>query len=75
MPASLLKSLAKKSGKAIKDVERLWKKAKELTVKAGFDVAASNYYPYVVGIMNKMLGLTEQKLVHQINDIFKEGKE
>ncbi len=35
MPALIVKSLAQKTGKSVKDVERLWSKAKEAAKENG----------------------------------------
>jgi len=55
MPASIVKSFAAKAGKSVPEVESLWQKAKESAAKGGH----SEDYPYIVGILKKMLGLNE----------------
>lgn len=77
MPTPVMKSLAKRAGKAVKEVERLWNKAKTLAAEKGIAQTSKKYYPYAMGILNNMLGLAENKLVDEINlllnDIKKEG--
>jgi len=61
MPAPQVKSLAKKSGKSVVVVERLWKKAKKQAAKQG----RAGDYKYIVGIVKNMLGLKEVKMQEQ----------
>ena len=53
MPATMIPSFAKRSGKSEKEVERLWHKAKDLAVDGGH----SEEYDYIVGILKRMLKL------------------
>lgn len=55
MPNNIIKSFAERSGKPIKDVERLWDKAKEI---AKTEVHQEEY-DYIVGVLKKMLSLNE----------------
>ena len=53
MPSSIVKSFAAKSGKSVADVEKLWDKAKKVAANAG----RKEDYPYITGILKKMLKL------------------
>ena len=59
MPANIIKSFAKKSGKSEKEVEKLWNKAKSLTKKEYPKVQedSERFYKIVTGMLKKMLGL------------------
>lgn len=57
MPAALVKSFAKKSGKSVEDVEKMWKDVKASLVKQGDDVDDDKFYAKLVGIMKKNLKL------------------
>jgi len=57
MPANIIKPFADKSGKSEEEVERLWKKAKQIAVDDGRAEEDENFYPYVVGILKKMLNI------------------
>lgn len=54
MPSSLVKSLAKKSGLSVKDVEKKWKKAKALASQSK-GASDSDYYALVVGILKRLV--------------------
>jgi hypothetical protein len=64
MPVAVIKSLAPKWAKQKKisvdkarhELEDKWDKAKELTDKK-FDKKDSSYWPYVMGIFRRMVGL------------------
>ena len=58
MPSSIVKSFAKKTGKDMDEVERLWKKARALATNAK-STSDKDYYPYVVGILRRMLKMSE----------------
>jgi hypothetical protein len=51
----IIKSLAKKSGRTVKEVEDLWDKAADIAKEDGFE----GEYDYVVGILKKMLKINE----------------
>lgn len=57
MPNSLIKSFAKKSGKTIPEVEKLWNKAQDMAKEKGLE--DDNMYAYIVGILKKMLSIEE----------------
>lgn len=60
MPSATLKSLAKKSGHTMERAEHLWDEAKGI-VKKEYKIGKKNkkFWPLVVGITKKMLGLHE----------------
>jgi len=58
MPAKLLASLAKKAGADMDKAESAWQRAKELAADR-FKPTDASYWPYVVGITKKALGLAE----------------
>ena len=53
MPTPLLRSLAKKSGKTLVEVEKLWSQAKKIAEAAG----QKDNYAYIVAVLEKKLGL------------------
>lgn len=55
MPADLVKSFAKKTGKSVQEIEKLWVKAKEVADEAG----QKENYAYITGVLKKMLKLNE----------------
>ena len=57
MPADLVKSFAKKSGKSVEDIEKMWKDVKASLVKQGDDKDEDGFYAKLVGIMKKNLKL------------------
>lgn len=57
MPADLVKSFAKKTGKSVEDIEKMWKDVKVSLVKQGEDKAKDDFYGKLVGIMKKNLKL------------------
>lgn len=59
MPNDVIKSFAKRSGKSVEEVEKMWKQAKaeaQSQVKAG-KVKQDAFYAYATGIVKKMLKL------------------
>jgi hypothetical protein len=65
--AAQVASFAKKTGKSITEVERLWQKAKAQAAKQG---RAGNY-AYIVGILKRMLGIRESVIDEShLNEIF-----
>jgi len=57
MPANIIEPFAKKSGKTVKEVEKLWHEAEKLAKKA--KPKPDDVYAYAVGILKKMLKLNE----------------
>lgn len=60
MPASIVKSFADKTGKSVPEVEKLWNKAKALARKDGRKESDDDFFPYVTGILKKMLKIDEE---------------
>jgi hypothetical protein len=66
MPASIIKSFAKKTGKSVSEIEKKWQEAKKIAASMG----KKEEYDYIVGILKNILGINES-----ITDIFlKSGK-
>lgn len=63
MPAALVKSFAAKSGKSVSAVEKLWQQAKDKVVAGYPDVKVDSdkYWKLVVGVLKRMVGMTEAK--------------
>lgn len=61
MPASVVKGLAKQSGKSEAEVEKLWDKAKGLAKKEYPDVEpdSDRYFKIITGILKNMVGISE----------------
>lgn len=55
MPAAALKSMADKSGKSLKTLERYWKQAEKQAEKQSPD----DKYAYIMGIVKKRAGISE----------------
>lgn len=64
MPASMIPSFAKKTGKSETEVERLWHKAKGLAAEQGH----SEEYDYIVGILKRMLKINESDEVETLEE-------
>jgi len=65
MPSPYISKLAKETGKSEKEIERLWKKAKEITSEEfGKEEAdfGNKEYKYTTGVVKKMLGVDESIL-------------
>lgn len=63
MPSAYVKNLAKETGKSEAEIEKLWKKAKEITSETlGTKESdfGSKEYKYTVGIVKNMLGVKEE---------------
>lgn len=65
MPSPFVKSLAKTSGKSEAEIEKFWKKAKEITSDT-FNKKEADFgdkeYAYTTGIVKQMLGMKEEVL-------------
>ena len=57
MPATVIQSFSKKTGKSVEELEKLWKKAKKVAEEQG----RKDDYAYIVGIFKKMLGIEENQ--------------
>jgi hypothetical protein len=62
MPNNIIDSFAKKADKSVKEVERLWDKAKGIVKKQYKDVPEEDdrFYALTTGILKKMLKLNEE---------------
>lgn len=60
MPAPLVKKFAKRSGKTTKQVDKMWNSVKQSLIDQGHSEDNSNFYPMLVGIMKRNLGLKEE---------------
>lgn len=58
MPSATIKKMAKKSGKSIEEVERLWDKAMDIAKKKGLQDPAI-LIPYAMGVLKKMVSVKE----------------
>jgi len=58
MPNNVVQSFAKKSGKSIEEIERLWQKAKAIAAEEGH----VEDYAYITGILKKMLSIKESSM-------------
>jgi hypothetical protein len=73
MPSNTVKSFAEKSGKPVKEVERLWNKAKGIVEKQySMDENDDNYYALVTGTLKKMLSIEESSIREIIRDVIEE---
>lgn len=63
MPAALLKNFSKETKTSLKEVERLWKKAKEIVSDEYPEIPEDDnrHWALVTGILKKMLGIRENK--------------
>jgi len=58
MPANIVKSFAKDTGKSVPEVEKMWDKAKAMAADEGQE----DNYAYITGILKKMLGIKESAI-------------
>jgi hypothetical protein len=74
MPAAIIKSFAKKSGKSEEEVEKLWKQTQE-DVKNQFKYKTGAYWAYVNSIVQKKLKIEEAKLTFKVfNELMEDDK-
>lgn len=75
MPSPYVNTLAKETGKTVKEIEKLWNQAKQIAAdtlgKAEKDFKSEDYQ-YVIGIVKNMLGMKESLLDPSI--FMKSGK-
>lgn len=57
MPNSLILKFSEETGRSVGEVERLWRKAKKIAL-GRYRPSHKNYYRYVVGILKRMLDVT-----------------
>lgn len=62
MSNSMIKSLANKSGKSIETVEKKWKESKQFMLDTDYKESDDNFYPILVSVVKKRLGLSESFL-------------
>lgn len=60
MPTPYIKSVSDKTGKSVKELEKLWDKAKEIALKDRKE-SDKDFYAYVTGIFKKMAGITQEE--------------
>jgi hypothetical protein len=59
MPNNIIKSFADKTGKSEDEVEKLWSKAKQISMED----KGSEDYPFIVGTLKNMLGIEENRIM------------
>lgn len=57
MPIPMLQSMAAKTGKSLKEVEKLWDKAQSI---AKDKVDTEDFYAYATGVLKRSLGVVEE---------------
>lgn len=67
MPAKQLQSFADKSGKSLKEVEKLWDQAKAIAKKEYPNAEDDRFYAIVTGILKKSLGLKEDTFLDLVD--------
>lgn len=63
MPSPYVKNLAKETGKSVRDIEKVWKRAKGIaseTLGVYEDDFGAKEYKYTVGIVKNILGVREE---------------
>ena len=74
MPVKSLEVIAKKSGLSIDKVEKYWDKAKKIA-KEKFKETDDAFWPYVMGILKRMAGVSEMKAAERLLEKFKVNEE
>lgn len=59
MPTPMMKTFAKKSGRSLPEVEKMWISVKQSLVDGGTVESDPSFYPKLVGIMKKNLKIDE----------------
>ena len=62
MPAAVVKSFAKKTGKSTQEVEKIWNAIRDSLISSGHKETDDNFYPKLVGGLKKALKLKEGKM-------------
>ena len=62
MPSSVVKSFAKRTGKSVDDVEKIWNAIRDSLLSSGHKETDDNFYPMLVGGLKKALKLKEGKM-------------
>ena len=57
---ALIQSFADKTGKSVTEVEKLWKKAKQVAAEQGFKDGTERFFKFTVGVLKRMLGITNE---------------
>ncbi len=75
MPSPLVKKFADETGKSVSEVEKLWKKAKEVVEKEYPDVDKEDnrFYALVVGVLKNMLKLEENTIMRIRRKLYEES--
>ena len=75
MPSPYIKQISKETGKSVSELERYWKKAKEIT-KDEFGISENDFkdkhYAYATAIVKKMAGVKESIIT--VADFINSGK-
>lgn len=85
MPNSFIKSLARKTGKSVSEIEDAWKDAEAIVRSTGINREDVSYYPQVTSITKKLVKEVSKKEGHihirygdipnrEISNIFKPDK-
>ena len=74
MPVKSLEVIAKKSGLSIDKVEKYWDKAKKIA-KEKFKETDDAFWPYVMGILKRMAGVSEMKAAERLLEKYKVNEE
>ena len=80
MPAELVKSFAKKTGKSVSEVEEKWKEAKASVKKSNPELSEDDdkFWEFVVGRLKKMLGIKENRIENireRVNQLLEQDEE
>lgn len=67
MPTPYIKKMAKETGKSLKKLEKLWKKAEKIAGDK-FTKEDDAFHPYVMGIFQRMLGVHESTSFVKVGD-------
>lgn len=73
MPVPMLKGIATKAGTTLERAEKIWNESKPLAAKK-FKEGDPKYYPYLVGIVERRLGLHEAMFREGHHDPINPGK-
>lgn len=65
MPSGFVRKLSKETGKSVREIEKLWDRAREIASEEfgkNPDAFGSKEYAYMNGIVKNMLGLDEERI-------------
>ena len=80
MPSSVVKSFAKRTGKSVDHVEKIWNAIRDSLISNGHKETDDNFYPMLVGGLKKALKLKEstmlpyQQFMEKIKKVVRGGK-